>query len=169
MGKWANRLAEISATPPCGGTDKTDTRGVLSVLAVTPEGGERNFPAVPMPPDKAEASAQISASEPTQRLGSGEDAIAGTDADMARFLDRRARLLRWGWSDTDADGLAERLTLRDREGDDRRMCVECTHLGERGRCLAAAAGRIKGADRRLEPVQTILQRCEAFGLKKGLT
>jgi hypothetical protein len=67
------------------------------------------------------------------------------------------------------DRTADRLAQRDDDEDERRMCLECTHLGERGRCIAAATGRIKGADRRLEPSQTVLQRCEAFGLKKGLT
>ena len=68
----------------------------------------------------------------------------------------------------DAELLAERLTLRDRDGDDRRLCLECSWLGDTGRCLAAATGRIPGADRRLEQEQTILQRCDAFGLRKGL-
>jgi hypothetical protein len=82
---------------------------------------------------------------------------------------RRDALLRHAYGNDDAHDLAELLALRDARGDDRRMCVECTHLGDRGRCLAAAAGRLPGADRRLEPVQTILMRCMAFGLRKGLT
>ena len=62
----------------------------------------------------------------------------------------------------DAEHLAERLTLRDRQGDDRRMCLECQHLERTGRCAAARRGAIAGADRRMEPVQNILTRCEAF-------
>ena len=88
------------------------------------------------------------------------------DAEMAAFTARAERFALLGRAD--ADDLAERLTLRDRDGDDRRLCLECTWLGDTGRCLAAATGRIPGADRRLEPVQTILQRCGAFGLRKGL-
>lgn len=88
------------------------------------------------------------------------------DADIAAFTARTERFALLGRAD--ADDLAERLTLRDRDGDDRRLCLECTWLGDKGRCLAAATGRIPGADRRLEPVQTILQRCSAFGLRKGL-
>ena len=88
------------------------------------------------------------------------------DAEIAAFTARTERFAVLGRAD--ADDLAERLTLRDRDGDDRRLCVECTWLGDTGRCLAAATGRIPGADRRLEPVQTILQRCGAFGLRKGL-
>jgi hypothetical protein len=88
------------------------------------------------------------------------------EAEIAAFTARTERFALLGR--TDADDLAERLTLRDRDGDDRRLCLECTWLGDTGRCLAAATGRIPGADRRLEPVQTILQRCGAFGLRKGL-
>ncbi len=88
------------------------------------------------------------------------------DAEIAAFTARTERFALLGRAD--ADDLAERLTLRDRDGDDRRLCLECTWLGDRGRCLAAATGRIPGADRRLEPVQTVLQRCGAFGLRKGL-
>ena len=88
------------------------------------------------------------------------------NAEIAAFTARTERFALLGRAD--ADDLAERLTLRDRDGDDRRLCLECTWLGDTGRCLAAATGRIPGADRRLEPVQTILQRCDAFGLRKGL-
>lgn len=88
------------------------------------------------------------------------------DAEIAAFMARTERFALLGRAD--ADDVAERLTLRDRDGDDRRLCLECTWLGDTGRCLAAATGRIPGAGRRLEPVQTILQRCGAFGLRKGL-
>ena len=91
------------------------------------------------------------------------------EVEMLSFSKRQSLMLARGYTPDDAEAMAEALTLRDRQGDDRRMCLECTHLGERGRCIAASAGRIRGADRRLEPVPTILQRCEAFGLRKGLT
>ena len=105
--------------------------------------------------------------------------LAGSEADEAHvelwaedaitaFIARRDRLHRRGYSAGDADDLAERLHLRDRRGDDRRMCVECSHLGDGGRCLAAAMGRLPGTSRRHEPVPTLLQRCEAFGQRKGL-
>ena len=88
------------------------------------------------------------------------------DAEIAAFTTRAARFAQMGRAD--ADDLAERLTLRDRDDDDRRLCLECTWLGDAGRCLAAASGGLPGADRRLEPVQTTFQRCVAFGLRKGL-
>jgi len=54
-------------------------------------------------------------------------AMAWTDADIARFETRRARLLRWGWAEPDAEALAERLVIRDRERDDRVSCTDCQH------------------------------------------
>jgi hypothetical protein len=81
---------------------------------------------------------------------------------------RLARMAQHGWPEDRAQATAERLAQRDADEDDRRMCIECTHLGDTGRCVAAALGRVIGADRRLEPVQDLLQRCEAFGLRKVL-
>lgn len=61
-----------------------------------------------------------------------------------------------------SEALAEKLVLRDRDGDDRRLCLECRHLASNGRCVADGRGLIAGASVRLEPVPTILQRCEGF-------
>lgn len=83
-------------------------------------------------------------------------------AELNAFAARRDRLMRWGYAEQDADDMAERLTLRDRERDDRRLCIECRHLAHSGRCKQAALGRMPGVDRRLEPVRTILMRCEHF-------
>lgn len=52
-------------------------------------------------------------------------------------------LMRRGFSATDADDVAERLHLRDVEGDDRRSCIECGRLAgawpDRVRCGAGLA------------------------------
>ena len=82
---------------------------------------------------------------------------------------RLARMARLAWREEKAQAAADRLERRDAEGDPRRMCIECTHLGDSGRCIAAATGRLRNADRRHEPVADLLQRCEAFGLRKGLS
>ena len=108
----------------------------------------------------AKSPAKVSAAKVAGKVSLAD--VAETAALTAR-MERFALLGR-----ADAEDLAERLTLRDRDGDDRRLCLECTWLGDTGRGLAAATGRMPGADRRLEPVQTILQRCAAFGLRKGL-
>ena len=59
--------------------------------------------------------------------------IGWTDADIARFLDRRARLMRWGWAEPEAEALADRLVRRDREQDERVSCTDCKHYRP-GRC-----------------------------------
>lgn len=150
MGKWAARLAEKTTAPSYGGTDKTDKRGVLSVLAVTPEGGAENFRAVPIP-----------ASEPAESPEALDlAAVAWTDNDMTRFLDRRARLLRWGWAAEDAEKLAERLVRRDREQDERVNCTDCRHYRP-GRCgnhrRAGLHAPEVGRD-----LAALLQRCPGF-------
>ncbi len=154
MGKWAERLAatlaEKTAVPPQAGTDKTVKRGVLSVLTVTPQGGASDFCSLPMLPsdaaDKPEAPDLA--------------AVAWTDADIAAFLDRRARLLRWGWPEAEAEKLAARLVKRDRERDDRTSCTDCRHYRP-GRC-----GNHRRADLHSSEVSrdlaAMLQRCPGF-------
>lgn len=87
------------------------------------------------------------------------------DAEISAFVARRDRLLRWGRPEEEAEQLAERLTLRDRDADERRCCIECSHLGDGGRCLADARGRSTNAG--IDPIT--LHRCHSFGLRKGLT
>lgn len=55
------------------------------------------------------------------------------DAEISAFATRVFALMRHGIKLADADDLAERLTLRDREGDDRHVCAECRHYRP-GRC-----------------------------------
>ncbi len=123
MGKWATRLAEKTAAHPHTVTDKTDEWGVLSVLAVTAGGGGRDFQVQPDPANDS--------GEQGQAIDLG--AVAREDADIAAFTDRRARLLRWGWTEPEAERLAERLVRRDREQDERVSCTDCLHYRP-GRC-----------------------------------
>lgn len=150
VGKWAARLAEKTAAPPYARTDETDKRGVLSVLAVTRKRGASDFQSVSM-----------LASEPTQRTEAFDlAAVAWTDADISAFVDRRARLLRWGWAESEAEKLAERLVKRDRVHDERVSCADCWHYRP-GRC-----GNHRGAGLDVPDVSrdfaAMLQRCPGF-------
>ena len=120
--------------------------------------------------------AEASRPPPPRRSGNplmtpeqGDDCHASgwDDAEIEVFLAREARFARLGRV-VDAEHLAERLTLRDRELDDRKLCLECAALANNRRCELAAQGRLPGADRHLEPVPTILQRCPGFTLAPGL-
>ena len=91
-------------------------------------------------------------------------AVAWTDADIARFLDRRARLMRWGWAEHEAEKLAERLVKRDREDDDRSICAECSHYRP-GRCGNHRSALLATADVGRD-LATLLQRCPGFDSTK---
>jgi hypothetical protein len=88
------------------------------------------------------------------------------DAAISAFTARTERFAMLGRAD--ADDLAERLILRDRQHDDRRLCLECVALSNNGHCLMAARGRMSGAARRYGPVPTVLWRCACFTLSPGL-
>lgn len=82
------------------------------------------------------------------------------DAEIARFTARVQRFARQGIGADDADDLDERLTLRDRCADDRRLCLECTRHRP-GRC-----GDHKGAGLLSAEIgghfAVLLQRCPGF-------
>jgi hypothetical protein len=84
-----------------------------------------------------------------------------SDAEIAAFVGRVNVFIRRGTFATDAHDLAERLTLRDRDGDDRVSCVECAHYRP-GRCgnhkQAALLSHELGCD-----LAVLLQRCPGFG------
>lgn len=86
--------------------------------------------------------------------------VARTDTDISRLLERRARLMRWGWAESEAEMLAERLVRRDRENDDRVSCTEC-QCYRPGRCAnyGAAGLSTAGVGRDLA---VLLQRCPGF-------
>ena len=86
----------------------------------------------------------------THEQGDACHSPSWNDTEIQAFADRRDRLLRWGHTEQEADDLAERLTLRDREADDRRVCAECHH-GRARRCPDGA------------PLpRDVLHRCAAF-------
>ena len=87
-------------------------------------------------------------------------AVAWTEADIARFVARRDRLMRWGWHEADAEALAERLVKRDRDGDVRVTCVECKHYRP-GHCGNHRAAMLSSPDVGRE-LATLPQRCPGF-------
>lgn len=102
--------------------------------------------------------------------GGGSEEFSGapawSDADIARFLARRDRLLRWGWPESEAERVAERLARRDRSSaagdpDDRVACaLDCAHYRP-GRCANhRRAGLHSGELGR--SLAGLLQRCPGF-------
>lgn len=99
----------------------------------------------------------------------GDDRPNRTGEAAARHDARLHRFIAAGLAPARAQAAVALLAARDEDLDDRRICAECSHYGTRGRCIAAASGRIPGAARDLQPVPDLLQRCDAFGLRKGLS
>ena len=85
------------------------------------------------------------------------------DAAIARFVARVALFMRRGFNATDADDLAERLHLRDVQGDDRRLCLECVHLRGRPGAWRCGNARAAGVGAALpRALVTLPQRCRGF-------
>lgn len=148
----ANGKAPNPATPATSDGVTPESAPVLARTFVTP-----------VTPPIAEAGtmgARLYRLTPKQ----ADDCHAGgwDDPEISAFVWRHARLLARGFGGGDADDLAERLVLRDRDGDDRRMCFECHELALSGRCNAAARGAMPGVGPQMEPVPVILVRCLSF-------
>ena len=95
-------------------------------------------------------------------------AMNGEEVDT--FTARLARFTDKGLSLIDAERLADKLVARDREGDDRRVCLECAHLRHGGRCgnWQAAGVAIRARDAQLPGDFTVmLQRCDGFTVVAG--
>ena len=83
-------------------------------------------------------------------------------AEIDTFTSRLVQLTDRGLILADAERLADKLVQRDREGDDRRVCLECLHL-QRGRCgnWQVAGVAIRSRDAQLPPDLILqLQRCD---------
>jgi hypothetical protein len=86
-------------------------------------------------------------------------------AEIDRFTARLAQFTDRGVILSDAESLADSLVIRDREQDDRAMCLECAHLHHSGRCgnwqCAGVAIRSRDAQLAGDFIQ-LLQRCDGF-------
>jgi hypothetical protein len=88
-------------------------------------------------------------------------------AEIARFLSRIEVFRAKGLDEPRAESLADTLVNRDRDGDDRKVCYECSHL--RGfthlRCANwKAAGICMTSDSAFlgKDFASLLQRCDGF-------
>lgn len=163
MSIWLARL-KIQNTPRTGATKP------MKPTQDTLEGGFVGFVAHPQwhiqKFDGAVALPEIpAANAPTidhdRCCWPNSDAMRGQEIDnltarLARFTDKGASL-------DDAERLADKLVIRDREGDDRRLCLECSHLQGVGRWRC---GNWQAADvTRMglaRDLVLMLQRCAGF-------
>ena len=85
-----------------------------------------------------------------------------TDAEITRFTKRVALFKRRHQSEDQAERIAERLVLRDRELDRRRLCIECANLTQGKACFVADKAPAHALSPIKLPLTTILQRCTGF-------
>lgn len=84
------------------------------------------------------------------------------DADIAQAVRYMRQAERHGFDLDLADRITDHLMLRDRQLDDRRMCIECSHLNRLGCCIAAREGGLPGTGRDLQPARVTLHHCSTF-------
>ena len=97
------------------------------------------------------------------------DGEAMTGTEIGTHAARLARMTAKGVTPTDGEALADKLVRRDRQQDDRRLCLECTHLAGYGagswRCgnwqRAGIARQARDAGLPGDLVRT-LQRCDGY-------
>lgn len=166
---WLSRANDAVSQPRPNPTDRTDETPLSSVSSVPGAPvDESSTPVSSVSSVGVDSDREEQASSTAADLSCWPHSDAINTAELHALAVRTERFIRQGIGGDEASLLADRLVTRDRDGDDRRLCLECSWLGDGGRCIAAATGRLPGADRRLEPVRTVLQRCPAFGLRKGL-
>jgi hypothetical protein len=147
---WLARLKN-SEIPPAG--DATETTKRVSVVFVAPSHGHIQKI------EGADATpANDAALDPDRDCWPHSAAMNGAEIDT--FTARLARFTDRGLSLSDAEALADKLVIRDRDGDDRRTCLECANLSRR--CCgqwrqAGIGGPVVAGD-----LVAVLQRCAGF-------
>ena len=152
------------STPPTPFQEKTGFSGHPARLADFPENLRKPVMAVAAndPAQGAGLVAELPDLDPDSWCWPHSDAMTGREIDT--FAGRASQFNRRGMPSVAAEALAYQLVARDREDDDRRMCLECLHLsGQRGawrcgqwqRAGMGAAGIPAG-------LVLVLQRCDGF-------
>ena len=146
MGRWLARLK--TADPP--GTDPTKpteppewgSLGGFGGFVGSPQGGIAKIQGDESANEASEAqTASTLQTDPTKPTEPYPDpdrycwphSPAMNTAELAACGARVARFAGLGLSLDDAERMADKLTQRDREADDRHSCMECVHLGGYGR------------------------------------
>ena len=149
------------ATKPTKPTQDTPEGGFVGFVA-HPQGHIQKFDGAVANPENPAANAP--AIDPDRWCWPHGPAM--NTAEIDTFTARLARFTDRGLILADAEALADKLVIRDREGDDRRLCLECASLNRGGRCSnwQAAGVAIRARDAQLPgDFTTMLQRCGGFG------
>ncbi|MFC7462361.1 hypothetical protein [Hydrogenophaga defluvii] len=166
--KWLDRLKtpkapDPHATKPTKPQESKQAAGFVGFVA---------YPPAPFQKIEASTAAANDATDTTPTTDPDRwcwphsEAMNGQEIDT--FTARLSRFTDKGLTLTDAEREADRLAIRDRENDNRRLCLECAHLHGAGRWRcgnwhrAEVANQLKDAHLPGALVLT-LQRCPGFG------
>ena len=174
---WAERAKAAISQKGQNGTAKTDETAALRLLTVSAVATEAvsakperlsTVLAVPSPAVLEKHDSSIAVTEDPERwCWPQSSAMNGVEIDI--FMVRLRNFTDKGLPTNDAETLADKLALRDRESDDRRVCLECQHFAGQGagswRCgnWQTAGVAIRSRDAQLPGDLVVqLQRCGGF-------
>ena len=158
---WLARLKKIEIAP---GQDATEPTKPGSVGFVAPD-------MAPMQKIKGDLPAAndpaLVTQDPDRWCWPHSQAM--NTSEIETFTARLARFTDKGLSLDDGEALADKLVQRDRESDDRRLCLECFHLsGQSGKALDCRNWQVAKVASRARDAQLSaalvcqLQRCDGF-------
>jgi hypothetical protein len=164
MISWAERAKIAIGQKGRHGTAKTDETAVARLLAVS---------SVPHPSVFQKRDSSISFIEHSDCwCWPHSSAMSGGEIDL--FSARHHRFTDKGLPSADGATLVDKLMIRDREPDNRRVCLECIHLTGHGastwRCgnWQGAGVALRARDAQLATALVIqLQRCDGFAAVQG--
>lgn len=177
MSTWAERAKAAISQKGQNSTAKTDETVALRLLAVSAVATEAvsakpeqlsSVLAVPSPAvlEKHDSSLAVT-DDPNRWCWPQSSAMNGAEIDT--FAARLHKFTDKGLSRNDGEALADKLVLRDRDQDDRRVCLECKHFAGHGagswRCgnWQAAGIALRSRDAQLPADLVVqLQRCDGF-------
>jgi hypothetical protein len=155
---WLARLKKIETAPE---RDATETTKTVSVVFVAPD-------MAPMPKTGGDApAANDQTPDPDRWCWPHSEAM--DTREIETFTARLAMFTDKGLGLDDAERLADKLVRRDRDSDDRRLCLECFHLsGQSGKAWDCRNWQRAGVASRARDAQLSaalvfqLQRCDGF-------
>lgn len=179
MGGWLARLKNEKAsgthatkpTKPAQGEEKA---GFVGFVAYPPTPFQKidtsdSMVEATQPPAANDGATHAPAPAPDLDRWCWPHSQAMNTGEIDTFSVRLARFTDKGVSHDDAELLADKLVHRDREGDDRRLCLECAHLQGFGRWFC---GNWQAADMARDGLARdlvlILQRCGGFAARQEL-
>ena len=139
---WLARLKKIDIAPTVEATEPTKP-GFVGFVASGMAPMQKTGGDSPAANDPAAAM-----QDPDRWAWPHSSAMTGREIDT--FAARSNQFNRRGLAALDAELLADKLVNRDRDGDDRHLCVECRHCRPGLRCVNKLA------------VLHVLQRCDHF-------